>query len=50
MKKILIIVFCVLGIVSIQAQNQPFYKQDFSSGKIPANWTISEAKRKWDPQ
>ena len=50
MKKALIIIFCVLGMVSIQAQNQSFYKQDFNSGKIPANWTISDVKGAWDPQ
>lgn len=49
-KKGLMIAFCVVTMVSMQAQNQPFYKQDFNSGKIPANWMISEAKGPWDPQ
>jgi alpha-glucosidase len=51
MKRILIvIILCVLSVASVQAQNRPFYKQDFSSGKMPDNWTISEAKGAWDPQ
>lgn len=48
--RILLITLTVLGFFSTKAQNQPFYKQDFNSGKIPVNWTISEVKGTWDPQ
>lgn len=49
MKIIKIIALCIFGIAFIQAQNKPFYKQDFSSGNMLDNWTISEVKRSWDP-
>lgn len=50
MKKIIVIVLTVLSFTLAKAQNKPFYKQDFNSGKMPDSWTISEVKGSWDPQ
>lgn len=50
MKKIIVIALTVLSIIIGNAQNKPFYKQDFGSGKMPDAWVISEVKGTWDPQ
>ncbi|MGZ3957858.1 MAG: glycoside hydrolase family 31 protein [Flavisolibacter sp.] len=48
MKKCTFLWFLLINL-SLFAQKQPFYKEDFSSGKLPPGWRIPKVGT-WDPQ
>ena len=49
MKKYLLLVSFICSISVASAQQKPFYKEDFSGGKLPAGWYIPKVGN-WDPQ
>ena len=49
MKKYLVVLSLICSINFISAQKIPFYKEDFSGGKLPNGWFIPKVGN-WEPQ
>src|SRR3954464_9609715 len=49
MKKYVLLVSFICSINGAQAQQKPFYKEDFSVRKLPEGWFIPKVGN-WDPQ
>jgi len=49
MKKYFVVISFICSISCSFAQKKPFYKEDFSGGKLPAGWFIPKVGN-WDPQ